>query len=181
VAVGKNHGQPLLLLDLGAGTGCILITLLAELPEAVGVAVDISPGALRVARENAERHGVEARADFRLGSWFEPINPSESFDLIVSNPPYIPESDIESLALEVRNYDPFIALSGGDDGLLAYKMILNEMKKHLVCGGHALLEIGQGQEKALVRLVEDSMMTHTESYPDLSGIIRVVEMTCGEK
>lgn len=174
-------GRPLRILDLGTGTGCILVTLLAELPAATGVAVDVSAGALAVARDNAALHGVETRADFRLGSWFDPIKDGESFDLILSNPPYIPESDIESLAIEVRKHDPFMALSGGEDGLDAYKLILKNMKKYLGCGGRALFEIGAGQEKDLVRLMEDSMMTHEESYSDLGGILRVVEMSCGEK
>lgn len=173
--------RPLKILDLGTGTGCILITLLAELPTATGVAVDISPAALDVARQNAAAHGVESRADFRQGSWFEPLREGEIFDLILSNPPYIPESDIESLAKEVRNHDPFMALSGGKDGLAAYKFILKDLKKYLGCGGYALFEIGAGQEKDLVRLMEDSMMTREESYPDMSGILRVVEMSCGEK
>jgi release factor glutamine methyltransferase len=174
-------GGGLRILDLGTGTGCILISLLVELPDARGVAVDVNPAALAVARENAVRHGVESRIEFRQGSWFEPVADGESFDLIVSNPPYIRESDIESLAVEVRNHDPILALTGGDDGLTAYKIILQDIKKHLVCGGRALFEIGKDQEKDLARLVGDSMMNHVDSYRDLAGIIRVVEMSCGEK
>lgn len=173
--------RPIRILDLGTGTGCILISLLTELPHATGVAVDINPGALAVARENAIRHGVESRIEFRHGSWFEPIGQSESFHLIVSNPPYIPAKDIESLSREVRKHDPILALSGGDDGLDAYKIILDGMKKHLACGGRALFEIGQGQEGDLTRLVEDSTLYVRESYTDLGGIVRVVEMSCGEK
>lgn len=172
---------PIRILDLGTGTGCILISLLTELPHATGVAVDINPGALAVAKENASRHGVGSRIDFRHGSWFEPIQNDESFHLIVSNPPYIPAKDIESLAREVRNHDPILALSGGVDGLDAYKIILDGIKKHLACGGRALFEIGQGQEDDLARLSEDSGLCVRESYRDLGGIIRVVEMSCGEK
>ncbi len=177
----RGADRPLRILDLGTGTGCILVTLLAELSHATGVAVDLNAGALVVAQENAALHGVGTRADFRLGSWFDPLKEGESFDLILSNPPYIPESEIESLALEVRKHDPLMALSGGVDGLDAYKLILKNMKKYLGCGGRALFEIGSGQEKDLVRLMEDSMMTHEESYSDLGGILRVVEMSCGEK
>ncbi len=169
------------ILDLGTGTGCILITLLAELPNATGVGVDINPGAVAISRENAIHHGVESRAEFRCGSWFDPLSADESFDLIVSNPPYIPESDIESLAVEVRNHDPRLALSGGDSGLEAYKNILMKIKNHLVCGGRALFEIGKGQEEALSRLVGESNMTPRESYRDMAGVLRVVEITCGEK
>ncbi len=168
-------------LDLGTGSGCILIALLTELPHAIGVAVDINPGALAVARANAVRHGVEDRINFRHGSWFDAIEESESFDLIVSNPPYIPDADIESLSREVRNHDPILALSGGTDGLNAYKIILDGLKKHLVCGGRALFEIGQGQEKDLARLVDNSTIRLCDSYYDLGGILRVVEMSHGEK
>jgi len=174
-------GKPLRILDLGTGTGCILITLLKELPEATGVGIDINPGAVAVSRENAAIHGVESRIEFRCGSWFEPLGAGESFDVIVSNPPYIPESEIESLAVEVRNHDPRLALSGGDSGLEAYKKILIDIKNHLVCGGHALFEIGKGQEEGLSRLVAESNMTPRESYRDMAGVLRVVEITCGEK
>lgn len=169
------------ILDLGTGSGCILITLLKELPDATGVGIDLNPGAVAAARENAARHGVENRIEFRVGSWFDPLDDGESFDLIVSNPPYILESDIESLAVEVRNHDPKLALSGGKDGLDAYKLILKNLKKSLSCGGRALFEIGQGQEKDLARLVDDSNMHVCDSYRDLSGIIRVLEIGCGEK
>lgn len=174
-------GKGFRILDLGTGTGCILISLLKELPGATGVGIDLNSGAVDVARENARRHGVDGRADFRCGSWFGPLAAGEVFDLIVSNPPYIPESDIESLAVEVRNHDPILALSGGIDGLEPYKIILKDIKKFLSCGGRALFEIGAGQEKDLARLVDDSMMTQEESYRDLGGILRVVEIACGEK
>ena len=171
--------KPLRILDLGTGTGCIPIALLKELPNATAVAVDISADALSVSRENAARHGVADRLEFRQGSWFDAVNQGEVFDLITSNPPYIPESDIESLSKEVRNHDPIQALSGGTDGLDAYKTILKDLKNHLDCDGFALFEIGAGQEKDLARLIEDSNMTRSESYADLAGILRVVEITMG--
>jgi release factor glutamine methyltransferase len=171
--------KPLRILDLGTGTGCIPIALLKELPNATAVAVDISADALSVSRENAARHGVADRLEFRQGSWFEAVNQGEIFDLITSNPPYIPESDIESLSKEVRNHDPIQALSGGADGLEAYKSILKDLKNHLECDGFALFEIGAGQEKDLARLIEDSNMTRSESYADLGGILRVVEIAMG--
>ncbi|HEU4838263.1 MAG TPA: HemK/PrmC family methyltransferase [Micavibrio sp.] len=177
--VQKKSPRPLRLLDLGTGTGCIPIALLKELPDATAVAIDISADALAVSRENAARHGVDSRIEFRCGSWFEPLAAGESFDIITANPPYIPESDIESLAKEVRNHDPIQALSGGKDGLDAYKTIITEIKNHLECGGFALLEIGAGQEKDLARLIEDSNMNRGESYVDLGGILRVMEITMG--
>lgn len=173
--------RPLRILDLGTGTGCILIALLSELPNARGVGVDISAGAVSVSCENAKDHGVAARLECRVGSWFEPVQEGEMFDLIVSNPPYIPESDIESLARDVKNHDPMAALTPGKTGLEAYKIILKDIKKHLVCGGSALMEIGMGQQESLIRLVEDSNIRYVDSYTDLGGIVRVVEMSCGEK
>lgn len=173
--------EPFRILDLGTGSGCIPIALLTEMPDAFAVAVDLNPKALDVARENAARHNVHERMEFRLGSWFEAVGEGERFELITSNPPYIPESEIESLSAEVRKFDPILALSGGGDGLHAYKIILKDLKKHLCCGGRALLEIGCGQEKDLARLVDDSMMNHIDSYADLAGIVRVVELSCGEK
>ena len=177
----EGSSRPLRILDLGTGSGCILITLLKELPDATGVGIDISAGALSISRENAKSLGVADRAEFRQGSWWEGVAEGESYDLIVSNPPYIPAAEIESLAVEVRNHDPIQALSGGVDGLDAYKIILHDLKKRLVCGGRALFEIGRGQEKDLARLVDESNMYVCDSYRDLGGILRVVEISCGEK
>lgn len=181
-AMASMHADTgLLILDLGTGSGCILISLLKELPHARGVGIDLNPGAVAVARRNAAANGVADRVDFRVGSWFDPLEDGESFDLIVSNPPYIPEQEIESLRPEVRNHDPKLALSGGADGLDAYKIILKKLKKYLSCGGRALFEIGKGQEKDLVRLVDESNMSVCDSYRDLAGVIRVVEVGHGEK
>ncbi len=172
--------KALRILDLGTGSGCVLISLLSELPHATGIGVDINAGAVAVSCENALAHGVAGRADFKVGSWFEAIRGEAPFDLVVSNPPYIPRANIESLAVDVKNHDPILALSGGETGLEAYKIILKDLKKHLVCGGYALFEIGKGQEKDLARLVEDSALTLCDSYADLGGILRVVEMYYGE-
>jgi release factor glutamine methyltransferase len=172
--------RPLRILDLGTGTGCILLTLLAEWPDATGVGIDLNPGATDVSRENAARLGVGNRVEFLCGSWFTPLKEGQVFDLIVSNPPYIPESQIDSLAKEVKDHDPFLALSGGEDGLEAYKIIFKDLKNHLACGGFALFEIGQGQEKDLARLSQNSNMTRGESYTDLGGIVRVIKITHGE-
>ena len=181
-AMASSNAEPgLRILDLGTGSGCILISLLKELPHATGVGIDLNPGAVATARLNAAANGVESRVEFRAGSWFEPLHDDESFDLIVSNPPYIPESDIESLAVEVRNHDPRLALTGGADGLSAYKMILKKLKKYLSCGGRALFEIGRGQEGDLARLVDESNTHVCDSYRDLAGVVRVVEIGCGEK
>lgn len=180
LAYAATLTEPPRILDMGTGTGCILLSLLHALPNAYGVAVDLSPGAVDVARQNARRHGVESRADIRCGSWFEPIRADEQFHIIVSNPPYIRESVIESLSPEVKNHDPILALSGGFDGLAAYKAIMGDLKKHLFSGGRAFFEIGFDQAEDLARLVDDSHATLIRTQADYGGNPRVVEITYGE-
>lgn len=177
----KAQNRRLRILDLGTGSGCILVTLLAELPDATGIGVDLNPGAVDVSRENAVKHGVESRTRVFQGNWFDPLPPAERFDLIVANPPYIPEKDIESLAREVRNHDPILALTGGNDGLDPYKIIFPALKNHLFPGGMAFLEFGFGQAESLARLVDDSGLFLSRITPDLGGIPRVVEISNGEK
>lgn len=167
-------------LDLGTGTGCIPISLLSELPQATAVAVDISTAALDVARRNRQKHGLENRLVLAQGDWFNGLE-GQKFDLIVSNPPYISEADITNLEQEVRNHDPKLALSGGDSGLEAYKKIIFGLKNHLNIGGKAYFEIGIGQLESLKGLVEDSGLIFCDSYADLSGIPRVVEIYRGDK
>ena len=170
------------ILDLGTGTGCILLALLKEFPGATGMGVDINPGAVDVSRENMENNGLSGRAAFHVSNWTDSLpDPDEMFDLIVSNPPYIPESDIESLDPEVRNHDPILALAGGVDGLDAYKIIIMKIKKHLAPGGLCFFEIGQNQDRDLVRLVEESGLVVHRIGADYAGILRVVEIGHGDK
>lgn len=173
-------GKGLRILDLGTGSGCILLSLLHELPEATGIGVDLAPGAVEQARANAASLGLQNRAEFRVGSWFDPIKEGESFALIVSNPPYIPESDIPNLSKEVRNHDPILALDGGADGLDPYRLLFRDTKKFLECGGRALYEFGAGQSPGIQRLVDDSEATLLTVHPDLAGIPRVAELVWGE-
>ena len=176
----RAQNRPLRILDLGTGTGCILITLLAELPGASGIGVDINHDAVAVSRENAVKHGVETRCRFLAGSWFEPFDAGDRFDLIVSNPPYIPDADIESLAPEVRNHDPILALAGGIDGLDPYKILFSGLPGRLIPGGAAFFEFGFGQAESLVRLVGDSTLFMSRITPDLAGIPRVLEIEMGK-
>jgi len=136
--VVRGGGMPRIL-DLGSGTGAILIALLAELPEASGVGTDIAPAALDVARRNAERHGVAERADFRCTDWMSGV--TEVFDLVVANPPYIASRHIAALEPEVAQYDPRLALDGGEDGLAAYRGILGGVHRVLGPTGWLLLEV----------------------------------------
>jgi release factor glutamine methyltransferase len=143
--------QPLDLLDLGTGTGCILVTLLAELPQARGTGTDISAGALAVAAENARRHGVAARASFLAADWLDGID--GAFDLIVSNPPYLAASEMAGLPAEVT-HDPRLALDGGADGFDAYRRIAAAAHGRLREGGRILLEIGASQAGAIARILD---------------------------
>lgn len=142
--------RPLRLLDLGTGSGCILLTLLAELPEAHGVGTDTCEGALRIATDNARRLGLEARARFIAADWLAGIE--GCFDLIISNPPYIPAAEIAGLAREVAAYDPRAALDGGADGLDAYRRIAGEAGPALAPEGRLVVEIGATQAAAVSAL-----------------------------
>src|SRR5690606_367698 len=134
--------------------------------------IDLNPGAIEVAKANAKNLGLADRVEFRAGSWFEPVKQDERFHVITSNPPYIPESDIAGLAIEVRNHDPILALVGGNDGLDRYRHLFMETKKFLECGGRAYYEFGAGQSESIQRLVDDSKPNLSRIYPDFSGIPR---------
>lgn len=161
-------------LDLGAGSGCILISLLAERRDASGVGVDISPAALAIAQENAQSLGVAARARFLEGGWDAEAGP---FDLVLSNPPYIAEADIASLSPDVRRYDPMTALSPGGDGLGAYRAILALCAKAagqslLKPGASIGLELGLGQSTAVIDLMNEAGLKDLAVLDDLAGIPR---------
>ena len=158
------------LLDLGTGSGAIAVTLLAERPDASGVATDLSPTALAVARSNAERNGVLPRLAFVEGRWFSPV--TGRFDIIVSNPPYIPERDIAELSPDVRNFDPRLALVGGADGLDPYRAIAAGAAAHLVEEGHVLVEIGAGQAEDVEAIFAACGFRAEGRHHDLGGHAR---------
>ncbi|MEN3974305.1 peptide chain release factor N(5)-glutamine methyltransferase [Emcibacter sp. SYSU 3D8] len=157
--------------DLGTGSGCILLALLHERPGDGGLGIDISDAALDVARANAAALGLSARASFAIGDWSAEL-PDGAMDLIVSNPPYIPSGDIDGLEPEVAVFDPVGALDGGADGLAAYRRIAADLKRVLVPGGAAFLEIGAGQENDVAALLERGGASMVQQIPDLSGRIR---------
>lgn len=159
-------------LDLGTGTGAILLALLTELPNAKGLGIDRAPGAVATATENAGRLGLQDRARFRNGDWGKGIE--ERFDLIVSNPPYIRRGDIAGLAPEVRDFDPVLALDGGLDGLDAYRELAPDLERLLDPGGCAVLEVGQGQAPSVARILEEAGLRSAGSARDLAGIERCV-------
>lgn len=159
------------ILELGVGSGCLLLTLLCELPKAQGLGVDISEEALTVAKHNSHALGVEARATWQHSNWFE--NVSGSFDVIVSNPPYI--APHEPLEDAVYNYDPHLALFGGQSGLEAYKAILGAIRSFMKPKGQAFLEIGYTQAAAVCAMVQAHEGLQLKGvYKDLAGHDRVV-------
>ena len=159
-------------LDLGTGSGCILVTLLAERPEATGVGTDVSPEALMIAGQNAARHGVVDRVVLPLSDWFMDIG--GRFDLIVSNPPYIAAGEMAGLAPEVRDHEPRLALTDEGDGLGAYRVIGNSARDRLTPGGRILVEIGPTQGAAVSRLFEAGGLERVAVHPDLDGRDRIV-------
>lgn len=162
------------ILDLGTGTGCIPIALLSEFSDMSAVAVDLSAEALEMARFNAERHGVAKRFETRRGSWFDPLEPGERFDLITSNPPYIETGTIATLMREVKDHDPRLALDGGPDGLAAYREIAVEAPLFLKPEGVLLLEIGSGQAHSVHDILVGAGFFDITTERDLAGHDRMI-------
>ncbi len=172
VAARPERTQPMRVLDLGTGTGAILLALLAEYPEATGLGVDTSEGALAVARANAESHGLGPRAVFTVGNWAQGLE--GPFDVIVSNPPYIESGAIAGLSPEVREHDPRLALDGGPDGLDAYRAIVPAIGGLLAPAGLAVFEVGAGQGGAVTRIARQHGLAPAGSRRDLGGIERAL-------
>jgi release factor glutamine methyltransferase len=169
--LSDRHEDPLRILDLGVGSGALLCALLTEFGLARGIGVDISTDAADVARGNLRACGLSLRAEIRLGDWTRGIE--GRFDLIVSNPPYIPTVDLPRLPREVRNFDPWLALDGGIDGLAAYRRILSESRRLLAPGGWLLVELGAGQAAKVTAVASQCGFTDIRTYQDLAGANRV--------
>lgn len=155
-------------LDLGTGTGCLLLAVLSEMPAASGIGVDLNPEAAALASRNAQALGLPAL--FLAGDWADALD--ASFDLILSNPPYIEAAAIPALMPEVAGHEPPAALDGGADGLDAYRRITAALPRLLAPGGLAVLELGQGQAPAVAQLARDAGLTWLEARPDLNAIPR---------
>lgn len=160
------------ILDLGTGTGCLLLSLLHELPEATGLGVDIAPRAVEQAQKNAQKLELDNRARFVTGNWIENI--AERFDVIISNPPYIPQKDMEGLMPEVREHDPHLALDGGEDGLTAYRFLIPHMPQYLKPNGLLVFEVGIHQADLVAGLLKKSGFTDITAHHDLGGVERCV-------
>ncbi len=159
------------ILDLGTGTGCLILSLLGEYKQAQGVAVDQSPEALRLAEQNARRLALQDRVQFNHGNWCEGLE-GNRFDIVVSNPPYIPTATIDLLEPEVRHFDPHSALDGGGDGLEAYLDIAAGLKRVTHENALIVVEIGQGQEREVQQILEAAGLKVFLQQKDLSGVIR---------
>ena len=160
------------ILDMGVGSGCILLSLLHALPGAEGWGVDQSAVALQTTAKNAQRLGLSQRAHLIESDWGAALD--RCFDLVVSNPPYIPAADIETLALDVKDFEPRAALDGGPDGLSAYRIIADQLPRLLTPGGVAALEIGWDQGPAVVHLLNLAGLRNVQVRKDLAGRDRVV-------
>ena len=169
-----QRDAPLRLLDLGTGSGCILLALLSELPKATGIGTDCSPDAVATATSNAARLGLSDRADFVAGDWAEGID--GPFDVVVSNPPYIETADLPDLPVEVIGHDPSLALDGGEDGLDPYRAILPEIPGLLAKGGFAVVEYGPRQSEPIAALAR-SVGLGAATGCDLGGRERIALLT----
>lgn len=164
---------PLRILDLCTGSGCILLSLLHELRNVGGLGTDLSEEALEAARENAVRLGLQERAAFRQGDLWEPVG-DERFDLIVSNPPYVPTEVIPTLEPEVRCGEPYAALDGGEDGLVFYRRIMREAAGHLKPSGIIIVESGFDEAPQIAALMQDQKLRGIRTVKDYGGLDRVV-------
>ena len=179
LAALADREAPLEILDLGCGSGCILLALLSELPNALGLGVDRSPAALATARRNALRLGLAARCRLAAADWGAPL--SGAFDLVATNPPYVRSGDIATLAPEVARHDPKAALDGGPDGLDSYRAIAAQLPRLLRPGGVAALEVGSGQAGAIRNLLAAEGLQPVEMRRDLAGRERCIVVGGGEK
>jgi release factor glutamine methyltransferase len=171
-----GRAEPLRLVDLGTGSGCLLLALLSELPHAFGIGVDLLPGAAAAARRNAAAHGLGGRALFLAGDWAGALAAGAA-DVVVANPPYLCSGEIDGMAPEVACHEPRAALDGGPDGLDAYRALAQEMPGLLRLGGLAAVEVGAGQARAVAALMHAGGLAIEAMRCDLSGIHRVLLMT----
>ena len=168
------NSQPSTVLDFGTGSGCIAIALAAKYPDAKVIATDISSDALALAKQNAEKNNVAARIEFLQGNGFTALSADSKFDLIISNPPYIPTAEIETLQPEVRDFDPRAALDGGADGLDFYRKLAAEVKMFLKPEGKIMLEFGDGQADAIKKIFEDEKWVVEAVKEDYSQRARIL-------
>jgi release factor glutamine methyltransferase len=167
-----NREKKIEILELGVGSGCLILTLLKIFQNAVGVGIDISEDALDVANQNSATDNLSKRCKFIQSDWYQSLNDNQKFDLIISNPPYIETGQINFLQNEVKNYEPLIALDGGFKGLDCYYKIAENVINFLKPDAIIILEIGQNQENSVIEIFVSCGLKFIESRKDLGGIIR---------
>jgi release factor glutamine methyltransferase len=171
LAAFARRQPPRRILDLGTGTGCLLLAVLSEFPQAFGIGVDRSGTAAQLAADNAAALGLAERTAFFVGDWAAALD--ARFDLVLCNPPYIPTSEVSGLMPDVANYEPRSALDGGADGLAAYRRLVPDLSKLLSPGGIAVLELGIGQAAPVARIAGETGLC-AASRNDLLGIARAL-------
>jgi release factor glutamine methyltransferase len=174
-----DRAAPLRLLDLGTGTGCLLLALLSELPQASGVGLDILPGAAALARHNAASMGLESRAFFAVGRWAGAVIGER--DVVLANPPYVPTAAIAALAPEVARFEPRAALDGGDDGLHGFRGLAPDLARLLAPGGFACVEVGAGQAGAAAKIFAGQGLDELGRKRDFAGIERCIVLARPKK
>lgn len=172
-----NTSAKLAILDLGTGSGCLAVTLAGIYNNSIVDAIDISQYAIFIAKKNADSIGVSKRINFILSNWFDNVDNSKKYDLIVSNPPYIPIDAWQNLMPDVKNYEPFIALSDGRDGLTYYRNIAKSAHEYMLKSSHLIIEFGIGQEKAIPEIF--SQYELVEVSKDLANIYRCASFRIG--
>jgi release factor glutamine methyltransferase len=168
----QSHSSPARFVDVGAGSGCIAVSIAHAVSSCIGWAVDISNDALKIACENAARHGVADRIQFARGDLLECFLPEPRFDFVLSNPPYVPLSECDNLPLDVRDFEPHLALFGGESGLEIYSRLIPGIPSLLVPGGYLLVESGAGQAEQIRELAEKAGLSVEMILNDLQGIPR---------
>ena len=171
----KDKDQKLNILDLGTGSGCLILTLLSIYQNSQGLAIDISDKALEIAKQNAKLLNIN-RIKFLKNNWNDNIN--EKFDIIISNPPYIPKKEIEDLEPEVNKYNPLLALDGGNDGLDCYKYLAENLQKNCKKDTKIFLEIGKNQENDIIEIFKNNEFELVKMYKDINKIVRILEFNC---
>ena len=177
--LGDGRDQGLRLLDMGTGSGCLLLACLSELPPATGLGIDINPDAIDMAAHNAVTIGLADRATFAVADFTASMEGFGCFDIILSNPPYIPSAQIATLSSEVAVHDPLLALNGGPDGLDCWRRLMPVMAKLLSARGHIFVEIGDGQRADVTALASAAGLSAAGVFADLSGTQRCLVFSGG--
>ena len=160
------------ILDLGTGSGCILLSVLKENKMINGLGIDLSKEAINIAQKNSKKLQLDKQSNFLISNWMEAIN--FKYDIVVSNPPYIASKEIEKLSKEVKNFDPFLSLDGGDDGLNCYRVIVEDLKRVINKNAIIIIEIGYNQSNSVEEIFKNNDFKLLKKYNDINGLDRVL-------